>query len=178
MSKNSQARFHNVKAAYQFCIVEEYLIHFLFGLIGRCRTRCAERMVWVAGGGVLGIVPMAGRLASAAATQRRAVTLNVTRDRASPTQRPPIPLARAASLGSPASGAMAAPASGRSTAAVAQTEGGPTGAASMAAMAGRGKGGNELELRGVGFGDEVGQIVGGAWRRTISPGHLAGRSAR
>ena len=113
MSKNSQARFHNVKAVYQFCIVEEYLIHFLFGLIGRCRTRCAERMVWVAGGGVLGIVPMAGRLASAAATQRRAVTLNVTRDRASPTQRPPIPLARAASLGSPASGAMAAPASGK-----------------------------------------------------------------
>jgi len=47
----------------------------------------------------------------------------------------------------------------------------------MAAMAGRGKGGNELELRGVGFGDEVGQVVGGARRRSFSPDHLAGGGA-
>ena len=162
------------------CIREELqpLIPFPFCLIRCCRTRWAEWLSWVTAGGVLlGTDPLAGILASAAVAQRRHLGLAGSRDTASLAQRRPVALTSAASLGSPASSALACVSSHGTPTAAAQTEDGTTAGASMAAMAGNRTGDHVLDMRSVGFSNEVGLVDGGAWRQICFPCHLRAAAA-
>jgi hypothetical protein len=61
----------------------QYLGPFLFCLNGRCRTRWAKRLVWVAGGVMLATVPLTAGVVAAA--QRQPIAAASTASLSSPT---------------------------------------------------------------------------------------------